>query len=78
MAILVCHLNQCDFRVSAGESGDWTRYFRDQRMLTTPSDGIDRWAVIAPERNSYDLKNLMDSLFRAASGMGLRIRTPQE
>ncbi|KAH8333040.1 hypothetical protein KR074_000427 [Drosophila pseudoananassae] len=65
-------------KVSAGETADWTRYFREQRMLTTPSDGIDRWAVIAPERNSYDLKNLIDSLFRAASGMGLRIRTPQE
>ncbi|XP_017099105.2 protein piwi [Drosophila bipectinata] len=65
-------------KVSAGETADWTRYFRDQRMLTTPSDGIDRWAVIAPERNSYDLRNLMESLFRAASGMGLRIRTPQE
>ncbi|EDV32449.2 uncharacterized protein Dana_GF14047 [Drosophila ananassae] len=67
-----------DQKVSAGDTGDWTRYFRDQRMLTTPSDGIDRWAVIAPERNSYDLKNLMENMFRAASGMGLRIKTPHE
>jgi len=47
-------------------------------MLTTPSEGIDRWAVIAPEKNSRELRNLLEHLFRAASGMGLRIRNPQE
>ncbi|BFF94970.1 protein piwi [Drosophila madeirensis] len=65
-------------KCSAGETADWTRCFRDQRMLTTPSDGLDRWAVIAPERNSFDLKNLLESLFRAASGMGFKIRSPHE
>lgn len=78
MPIELYHKTVFDSRVSAGDTGDWTRYFRDQRMLTTPSDGIDRWAVIAPERNSYDLKNLMENMFRAASGMGLRIKTPHE
>ncbi|XP_001352313.3 protein piwi isoform X1 [Drosophila pseudoobscura] len=63
-------------KCSSGESADWTRCFRDQRLLTTPSEGIDRWAVITPERNSFDLKTLLDSLFRAASGMGLKIRSP--
>ncbi|KAH8412600.1 hypothetical protein KR009_003550 [Drosophila setifemur] len=65
-------------KCSAGEKGDWTRYFRDQRLLTTPSEGVDRWAVIAPERNSYDLKNLLEHLFRAANGMGLKFRSPHE
>eukprot|EP00099_Drosophila_melanogaster_P011508 NP_001285825.1 P-element induced wimpy testis, isoform B [Drosophila melanogaster] len=65
-------------KVPAGENADWQRHFRDQRMLTTPSDGLDRWAVIAPQRNSHELRTLLDSLYRAASGMGLRIRSPQE
>ncbi|XP_016945528.3 protein piwi [Drosophila suzukii] len=65
-------------KVPAGENADWTRSFRDQKMLTTPSEGIDRWAVIAPEKNSRELRNLLEHLFRAASGMGLRIRNPQE
>ncbi|XP_044315488.1 protein piwi isoform X1 [Drosophila rhopaloa] len=65
-------------KVPSGENADWTRSFRDQKMLTTPSEGIDRWAVIAPERNSYELKILLENLFRAANGMGMKFRSPHE
>ncbi|XP_017059225.2 protein piwi [Drosophila ficusphila] len=67
-----------DSKVSAGETADWTRQFRDQRMLTTPSNGIDRWAIIAPEKSSHSLRTLLQNLFRAAGGMGLNIRSPHE
>ncbi|EDW63285.1 protein piwi [Drosophila virilis] len=65
-------------RVSAGDNADWTRYFRDQQMLTTPREGLDRWAVIVPERNLRDLKQLLDNLHRAARGMGFNIQKPRE
>lgn len=65
-------------RVSAGEQADWTRYFRDQKMLTTPREGLDRWAVIAPQRNSRDLQVLLQNLNRAAGGMGFQIGRPRE
>lgn len=65
-------------RVSAGDQADWTRYFRDQRMLTTPRDGLDRWAIIAPKRNERDMRTLLQNLSRAAGGMGFQIGRPRE
>ncbi|KAH8403084.1 hypothetical protein KR222_004302, partial [Zaprionus bogoriensis] len=65
-------------RVSAGDRADWTRYFRDQRMLTTPREGLDRWAVIAPKRNERDLRTLLQNLNRAAGGMGFQLARPRE
>lgn len=47
-------------------------------MLTTPREGLDRWAVIVPERNLRDLKQLLDNLHRAARGMGFNIQKPRE
>lgn len=66
------------YRVSAGDQADWTRYFRDQRMLTTPREGLDRWAVIAPKRNERDMRTLLQNLNRAAGGMGFQIGRPRE
>ncbi|XP_020807330.1 protein piwi [Drosophila serrata] len=65
-------------KTSAGDNADWTRSFRDSRLLTTPREGLDRWVVIVPERNSYDLRNLLESMLRAANGMGFHIRSPEE
>lgn len=65
-------------RLSAGDNADWTRHFRNQRMLTTPRNGLDRWAVISPQRCSSELRTLLSNLNRAASGMGLRIGSPRE
>nr|QID20010.1 piwi [Drosophila buzzatii] len=65
-------------RLSAGDTANWTRQFRNQRMLTTPRDGLDRWAVIAPKKMSSDLRTLLSNLNRAASGMGFRISGPRE
>ncbi|KAL7738918.1 hypothetical protein ACLKA6_016921 [Drosophila palustris] len=65
-------------RISAGNVADWTQCFRNQRMFTSPSNGLDRWAVISPERNYRDLQNLMQNLNRVASGMGFQIHKPQE
>lgn len=66
------------YRVSAGDQADWTRYFRDQRMLTTPREGLDRWAIIAPKRNERDMRSLLQNLNRAAGGMGFQIGRPRE
>lgn len=76
-------LSKCSFffllyRVSAGDQADWTRYFRDQRMLTTPRDGLDRWAIIAPKRNERDMRTLLQNLSRAAGGMGFQLGRPRE
>ncbi|KAH8261817.1 hypothetical protein KR038_009051, partial [Drosophila bunnanda] len=65
-------------KTSAGDNADWTRCFRDSRMLTTPREGLDRWVVIVPERHSYDLRNLLENMLRAANGMGFHIRSPEE
>ncbi|XP_055839653.1 protein piwi [Episyrphus balteatus] len=65
-------------KVTAGEQADWTRSFRDNAMFTTPSRGLDRWAVVAPNRSSRDVRNFVDSLIRAASGMQFQIRRPRE
>ncbi|XP_017858424.1 PREDICTED: protein piwi [Drosophila arizonae] len=65
-------------RISAGDSADWTRHFRNQRMLTTPRSGLDRWAVIAPKRCSSELRTLLSNLNRAAMGMGFHISCPRE
>ncbi|XP_060658910.1 protein piwi [Drosophila nasuta] len=65
-------------RISAGDQADWTRYFRDNQMFTTPSQGLDRWAVIAPQRNSRDLRTLLQNLNQVARGMGFQIRSPRE
>ncbi|XP_023160702.1 protein piwi [Drosophila hydei] len=67
-----------DHRLSAGDVADWTRHFRNQQMLTTPRNGLDRWAVIAPERCSSDLRTLLSNLNRAAAGMGFQIRSPRQ
>lgn len=65
-------------RVSAGEQADWTRMFRDNGLFTTPSRGLDRWAVIGTNRSSRDLRNFVESLIRAAGGMQMRISRPRE
>ncbi|EDW02946.1 protein piwi [Drosophila grimshawi] len=65
-------------KVCAGEQADWTRYFRDQQMFTTPKNGLDRWAVIAPQRNLRDLRQLLENLNRVARGMGFQISSPRE
>ncbi|XP_011187514.1 protein piwi [Zeugodacus cucurbitae] len=63
---------------SAGEQADWTRLFRDNGLFTTPSRGLDRWSVIATNRNSRELRNFVESLIRAAGGMQMRISRPRE
>lgn len=65
-------------KVSAGEQADWTRMFRDNGLFTTPSRGLDRWAVIGTNRSSRDLRNFVESLMRAANGMQMRINRPRE
>lgn len=63
---------------SAGVQADWTRYFRENGLFTTPSRGLERWSVIATNRNSRELRNFVESLIRAASGMQMRISRPRE
>ncbi|XP_030384844.1 protein piwi [Scaptodrosophila lebanonensis] len=65
-------------KVSAGNGADWTREFRAATMLTTPRNGLSRWAVIAPERNSRELRTLLESLMRVGRGMGFNISNPTE
>ncbi|XP_054728354.1 protein piwi [Anastrepha obliqua] len=65
-------------KASAGEQADWTRLFRDNGLFTTPSRGLDRWSVIATNRNSRELRNFVESLIRAAGGMQMRINRPRE
>ncbi|XP_011202861.2 protein piwi [Bactrocera dorsalis] len=63
---------------SAGVQADWTRYFRENGLFTTPSRGLERWSVIATNRNSRELRNFVESLIRAAGGMQMRISRPRE
>ncbi|KAH8341627.1 hypothetical protein KR059_012367 [Drosophila kikkawai] len=63
---------------SAGDNADWTRSFRDNRLFTTPREGLDRWVIIVPDRMSYDSRTLLENLMRAANGMGFQIRRPEE
>lgn len=63
---------------TGGEQADWTRHCRSMGMFTTSSRGLERWAVIATNRNSRDLRNFVESLIRAASGMNMRIDRPRE
>lgn len=65
-------------REPSGEQADWTRHCRSMGMFTTPSRGLERWCVIATNRNSRDLRNFVESLIRAANGMNMRIDRPRE
>lgn len=65
-------------KVNAGEQADWQKSFRDHGMLSTPSRGLDRWVVIAPNRSTRDVRNFVDSLMRVASTMQFQIRRPKE
>ncbi|XP_075168095.1 protein piwi-like [Haematobia irritans] len=63
---------------SSGEQADWTRHFRNMGMFTTPSRGLQRWAVIGTNRSSRELRNFVDCLMRAASSISFRIERPRE
>ncbi|ALC39293.1 piwi [Drosophila busckii] len=64
-------------RVLAGKAADWTSQLRDKQMLTTPTNGLDRWAVIAPNRNMRDLETLLNNLNRTSRGLGFQIGQPR-
>ncbi|XP_013106819.2 protein piwi [Stomoxys calcitrans] len=63
---------------SSGDQADWTRHFRNMGMFSTPSRGLGRWAVIATNRSSRDLRNFVESLMRAANGLNMLIERPRE
>lgn len=65
-------------RVSAGEQADWTKHFRDNAMLTTPSRGLYNWYIVTPSRNQRDCRNFVDHLIRSAAGMRFTIERPIE
>lgn len=47
-------------------------------MFTTPSRGLDRWCVVAPQRISRELRSFVEALLRAANGMRMRMERPRE
>lgn len=65
-------------RVSAGEQADWTKHFRDNAMLTSPSRGLYNWFAVTPQRNARECRQFIELLIRSAGGMRFKIERPRE
>uniref|UniRef100_T1GQW8 PAZ domain-containing protein n=1 Tax=Megaselia scalaris TaxID=36166 RepID=T1GQW8_MEGSC len=65
-------------KVSAGEQADWTKHFRDNAMLTSPSRGLYNWFAVTPQRNARECRQFIELLIRSAGGMRFKIERPRE
>lgn len=60
----------------ADNKGDWTKAFRNQKMLTTVN--LERWVVIVPQRDAPGVDNLTRTMSKVSAPLNMRIGNPLE